>query len=72
MSARPRGVDKARVIHVIETTALRGEGIEEDKCREVKQYWNFEGKLLAENDPCTKEKEKFTTQLSFVQIVLFD
>lgn len=55
--ARPRGTDNARVIQVIETTALRGEGTEEYKCREVKQYWNFEGKLLAENDPCTKEKE---------------
>ena len=55
--ARPRGTDNARIIQVIETTALRGEGIEEDKCREVKQYWDFEGNLLAENDPCAKEKE---------------
>jgi len=54
---RPRGTDNARVIQVIETTALRGEGTEDDKCREVKQYWNFDGKLLAEFDPCTKEKE---------------
>ena len=55
--ARPRGTDNARVIQVIETTALRGEGTEEDKCRYVKQYWDLDGKLLAENDPCTKEKE---------------
>ena len=55
--ARPRGTDRARVIQVIETIALRGEGTEEDKCREVKQYWDFEGKFLAENDPCAKEKE---------------
>lgn len=54
---RPRGTDQARVIQVIETTALRGEGTEEDKCRKVKQYWNLEGDLLAENDPCAKEKE---------------
>ncbi len=57
MSVRPRGTDSARVIQVIETTALRGEGTEDDKCRQVKQYWNFNGKLLAENDPCIKEKE---------------
>lgn len=57
MPAIPRGTDNARVIQVIETTALRGEGTEEDKCRQVKQYWNFNGELLAENDPCTKEKE---------------
>lgn len=55
--ARSRGTDNARVIQVIETTALRGEGTELDKCREVKQYWDFEGNLLAESDPCTKEKE---------------
>ncbi len=34
--ARPRGTDKARVIQVIETTSLRGEGTERDKCRELK------------------------------------
>lgn len=55
--SRSRGTDNARVIQVIETTALRGEGTEEDKYREVKQYWDFDGKLLAENDPCKKEKE---------------
>lgn len=53
----PRGTDSARVISVIETQALRGTGIEEDKCRIVTQYWGFDGKLLAENDPCAKEKE---------------
>lgn len=57
-SARPRGTDCARVIQVIETTSLRGTGLDEnDMCREVKQYWDFEGNLLAENDPCAKEKE---------------
>ena len=53
----PRGTDSARVISVIETQALRGTGIEEDKCGIVTQYWDFDGKLLAENDPCAKEKE---------------
>lgn len=55
--ARPRGTDKARVIQVIETESLKGEGTKEDKCRIVKQYWDFEGNLLAENDYCAKEKE---------------
>lgn len=55
---RPRGTDRARVIQVIETRSIRGTGVDElDKCREVRQYWDFDGKLLAENDPCTKEKE---------------
>lgn len=56
--ARPRGTDRARVMQVIETRALRGTGeSENDKCREVVQYWDFEGNLIAENDPCAKEKE---------------
>lgn len=58
VNVRPRGTDSARVIQVIETTALRGTGIDEsDMCREVRQYWDFDGNLLAENDPCAKEKE---------------
>lgn len=54
---RPRGTDGARVMQVIETRALRGIGAEEDMCREVIQYWDFDGNLLAENDLCAKEKE---------------
>ena len=53
----PRGTDSARVVSVIETQALIGTGKEEDKCRIVTQYWDFDGILLAENDPCEKEKE---------------
>ena len=54
---RPRGTDSARVIQVVETKTLRGIGTEEDMCRQVTQYWDFDGTLLAENDPCAKEKE---------------
>lgn len=46
----PRGCDKAEVIAVIKTTALKGAGTENDPCREVIQYWDFEGNLLAQND----------------------
>ena len=54
---RPRGTDSAQVIQVIKTEALRGEGTHKDLCRIVTQYWDFDGRLLAENDPCEKEKE---------------
>lgn len=54
---RPRGTDSAKVIQVIVTESLRGEGTEKDLCRIVTQYWDFNGKLLAEDDPCEKEKE---------------
>ncbi|KAK9679495.1 hypothetical protein QE152_g40009 [Popillia japonica] len=49
-SVRPRGVDMAKVIPVIETRSIRGRGEEDDPVREVFQYWDFDGKLLAERD----------------------
>lgn len=51
------GTEHARVISVIETESLRGTGTNENPNRIVKQYWSFKGILLAENDPCIKEKE---------------
>lgn len=56
--ATPRGTDSAKVISVIETIGLLGAGTEEDPCRYLYQYWDFEGNLLAENDPLEKQKEK--------------
>lgn len=53
---RARGTDSARVVQVIETKALRGAGTEEDMCRPVTQYWDFEGNLLAEMDPCEEDQ----------------
>lgn len=55
---RARGTDSARVVQVIETKALRGAGTEEDMCRVVTQYWDFEGNLLAERDDCKKKAEQ--------------
>lgn len=65
-----RGTDSAEVIEVIKTTALRGTGTKEDMSRIVTQYWSFEGELLAEYDPCAKEKEQFPTQFSYANFVL--
>lgn len=47
---RPDGTKSAKVIHVIETTAVRGLGIEKDPVRMVTQYWDLEGNFLAERD----------------------
>ena len=40
----------AKVISVIVTRALKGSGTENDPVREVIQYWDFDGNLLAEHD----------------------
>ena len=45
------GIQSAEVIQVIQTRSKRGEGTEKDPVRIVTQYWDFEGHLLAENDP---------------------
>lgn len=42
----------ARVIQVIEAIETRGKGKDEtDPIRGVRQYFTFDGKLLAEDDP---------------------
>lgn len=67
---RPRGTDSARAIQAIETKALRGNGSKDDPRRIVKQYWDFEGRLLAENDICAKDQQKsYGYQLSKEEVM---
>lgn len=47
-AVRPRGTDSAKVISVIQTTALCGSGIEGDPLYEITQYWTFDGVLIGE------------------------
>lgn len=47
---RPDGTQTARVICVIETTSKRGLGTEKDPVRVITQYWDLNGKFLAEMD----------------------
>ena len=61
--ARPRVTDSAKVIQVLEPRALRGSGTKEDMCRIVFQYCAFNGKLLAENDPCQEGSKTIQTQI---------
>lgn len=41
----------ARVIQVIETVSLAGDGTDESPLYEVRQYWSLDGKLLAKSEP---------------------
>lgn len=45
-----RGTDKARVLNVIQTISIKGDGTEKDPVRYIYQYWDFDGNLLAEHD----------------------
>ncbi len=51
----PRGVDSARVIHIIETQAARGSGSTDRPSRIVTQYWSLDGELLTTHDPYTDD-----------------
>lgn len=44
------GPNSVKVIKVIEVKAKRGLGIEKDPVREITQYWDMDGNLLAESD----------------------
>lgn len=46
-TVKPRGTDSAKVIQVIETKSLMGNGSENDPVRIVVQYWTLDGKLIA-------------------------
>jgi hypothetical protein len=50
MSVIQRGTDKAKVIKVIQTISLLGEGTKENPVRYLYQYWDFKGNLLAKHD----------------------
>lgn len=60
---RARGTDSAKIIKVIETKSLAGAGIEGDPVRIVIQYWDFEGNLLAENDPHYNDQAGFEEEV---------
>lgn len=63
-TARPRGTDSAKVISVIETTALAGSGTEDDPVREVTEYWSMAGERLAVNDPYWGSMESASSKMS--------
>ena len=65
-----RGTDSAKVIQVIETVAVRGDGSPENMCRWVHQYWSLEGELLAENDPCGEDHTRETEDVKEMEAVV--
>ena len=47
---RLKGPKSVEMMQVIKVTAEKGTGIEGDPVREIIQYWDTEGNLLAETD----------------------
>jgi len=48
-------MDETKIIELIYTTEKRGSGTEEDPVRLCPQLWTKDGRLVAEQDPSTKE-----------------
>ena len=48
MITRPRGTDSAKLVTLIETTALAGTGTRDDPLYVRHQYWTPNGELIAE------------------------
>lgn len=57
----PRGTDMAKLVTLIETKAVRGQGTPDDPSRYVFQYWDFEGNMVAESDSINED----STSVSF-------
>ena len=43
-------IEKVEIVQMIKVTAARGTGIKEDPVRQIKQYWDLDGNLIAEKD----------------------
>lgn len=55
---KARGTDKARLIKVIVTESLLGDGTENNPVRIIYQYWDFKGNLLAKRDTLKDNYER--------------
>ena len=53
---RPDGLTVEKVIHL---SILRGEGTEAVSIRVVDQYYNMDGMLIFELDPCSPHYQEF-------------
>lgn len=51
--------DEVRFEKVIHLSILRGEGTESDSIRVVEQYYNMDGMLIFELDPCSPHYQEF-------------
>ena len=56
---RGSNVQTSRVIEVIRTSSLFGDGTKENPVREIIQYWSLEGKLLATHDGSEVDVSKY-------------
>lgn len=53
----PRLAEVVQVIHVL---ATKGDGADENPVRLVRQFWSFDGTLLAESDADSSEPLRFS------------
>ncbi len=44
-------IEGCRIVSVIQTMSLEGDGVKGDSYRQIKRYWDLDGELLAVSDP---------------------
>ncbi len=54
---RARGTDLAKVVIMIKTISICGAGTKEDPVREITQYWDLSGNLVAAIDSFSNQEE---------------
>ena len=56
-------MSNVKIVKFIKTELLRrGAGKENDPVRIITQYWDMDGNLVFEIDPCIEEKVKYFTK----------
>lgn len=53
------GTAEVRVMQVVHVRVCRGKGTSDSLVRTVEQYFDFEGNLLAESDPCIPVRYRY-------------
>lgn len=47
---KAKGIERAKMVEVIKTRTVKGDGTPEDPVRSVVQYWEKDGRLIAEKE----------------------
>lgn len=55
MSKNIMSTTKAKIISVIEVKSVIGTGTQEDRCREITDYFLPNGQLISHIDPCDED-----------------
>ena len=71
MYIKPKGAHEVKVMEVIEVRTKYGEATNESPVREIIQYWNMDGFLLATIDPLIEANQIDSEEIKRIRKSLF-